>query len=146
MNRGSEWWNTFFLKIAEHVSTASKDPSTKCGAVITDMDKHILSVGYNGFPTGMDDIDDRYVNREEKLSRIIHCEMNALLHVGLVPQGCTLYTYPFMSCDRCVVHMLQAGIKAFVAPKLTIDGARWKDSIERTKAYIVECGGSYVEV
>ena len=137
-------WDNRFLDIARSVSYWSKDPSTKCGAVIVDAHAHILSVGYNGFPAGMPDLDASYLARDEKYSRIIHCEMNALLHVGTVTSGATLYTYPFLSCDRCTVHMLQAGIMRFVAPVNTDD--RWAASIAKTKRYIEECGGTYREV
>lgn len=137
----------WFLGLAEYVSTASKDPSTKTGAVIIAPDKSIISVGYNGFPSGMSDDPALYADRDTKLSRIIHCEMNALLHARQLPTGCTLYTWPFLSCDRCVVHMLQAGIRHFVAPKPTDEAlARWGAAFERTKAYIAECGASYKEI
>jgi len=141
-------WDTFFLELARHVSTASKDPSTQTGAVIVGPNKAVISVGFNGFPAGMPDYDDLYADREEKYSRIIHCEMNALIFArGPIPPGSTLYTTPFMSCDRCVVHMLQAGIRRFVAPVATGERAeRWKESFEKTRKYISECGGALIEL
>ena len=38
------------MDMAKLVSSWSKDPSTKVGAVITDDENRIISVGYNGFP------------------------------------------------------------------------------------------------
>ena len=108
----------------------------------------MLSLGFNGFPAGMKDDDELYANRDEKLSRIIHCEMNALLFANrkMLPEGCTLYTHPFMSCDRCVVHMIQAGIRRYVAPiPTTAQAERWGDSFARTRKYILEVGGELVE-
>lgn len=140
-------WDLRLLDLAWHVSTWSKDPSTQTGAVITS-GHSIVSVGFNGFPAGMPDSPELYNDRDEKYSRVIHCEMNALLFAGrALPAGCTLYTFPFMSCDRCVVHMLQAGIRRFVAPKATPEKLeRWGEAFKRTARYIGECGGELIEV
>lgn len=139
-------WDLRFLDAAKLVSTWSKDPSTQCGAVLTH-NHSVLSVGFNGFPAGMPDEAQLYTDRNEKYSRIIHAEVNALLFVGRpLPAGSTLYTYPFTCCDRCVVQMLQAGIRRFVAPVPSPDKLeRWGEAFERTARYIAECGGELVE-
>lgn len=122
-------WDLRFLKIAQEISYWSKDPSTKVGAVIVDSKRNIISTGYNGFPSGIDDSPDAYANRELKYQRIIHAEMNALLR-GKDLTGHTLYTWPFMSCDRCAVMVVQSGIIRCVAPEPTEDiKNRWNDSI-----------------
>lgn len=140
-------WDARFLEMARLVATWSKDPSTQTGAVIAGPDHRVISVGFNGFPSVMPDDPDLYANRDEKYSRIVHCEMNALIFAKIVPPRATLYTYPFMSCDRCVVHMLQAGIKRFVAPKATEEQERrWGQAFVRTRKYISECGGVLQEV
>lgn len=134
-----EKWDLRFLEMAKLVSGWSKDPSTKTGAVIVDSLRVVLAVGFNGFPRDMEVPDTLYHNREEKYSRIIHCEMNALLHAGALPAGCTLYTYPFMSCDRCAVHMIQAGIQRFVAPISTDEQfERWGVSFVKAHKYMNE--------
>lgn len=140
-------WDLFYLGMAQYVSSASKDPSTKTGAVIVGPNNAVISVGFNGFPKGMPDDEALYANREEKYSRIVHCEINALIYAGRsIPEGSSLYTYPFMSCDRCVVQMLQAGIRRFVAPVATKDQIeRWGDAFAKTRKYILECGGELVE-
>lgn len=141
-------WDLRFLEMAKLVASWSKDPSTKTGAVIVAFNKSIVSVGFNGFPMGMSDDDDLYANREEKYSRIVHCEVNALIFADRAAlMGATLYTYPFMSCDRCVVQMLQAGIYRFVAPKATEDQlTRWGSAFEKTRRYIDEVGSELTEV
>lgn len=136
-----------FLKLAQLVAEPSKDPSTKTGAVIVDDGGRIVSTGYNGFPRDMPDDAALYADREQKYSRIVHCEMNALIFAREPLRGCTLYTWPFMSCDRCVVHMLQAGIRRFVAPVCPPEQAtRWAPVFERTRRYISECGCSLEEI
>lgn len=135
-------WDIRFLNLARLVSTWSKDPSTQTGSVIVRPDRTVCSVGFNGFPMSMPDNPEYYNNREEKYSRIVHCEMNALLHARESVEGYTLYNWAAASCDRCVVHMLQAGIKIFVNPLPTEDMAsRWGEAFKRTAKYIAECGG-----
>lgn len=46
-------WDTYFIKMAEHVATKSKDDSTKVGCIIVSQDNVVLSMGYNGFPRGV---------------------------------------------------------------------------------------------
>ncbi len=118
MARGNDWWNKWFLGLAQYISTASKDPSTKTGAVIVDPDNRIVSVGYNGFPKGVDDCEERYNDRELKYKIIIHCERNALLFANRNCKGCTLFTWPFMSCSVCAAMVIQSGIVKCVAPMI----------------------------
>lgn len=140
-------WDRRFLELARLVSTWSKDPSTQTGAVIVRPDKSVASIGFNGFPVSMPDHDGLYHNREEKYSRIIHCEMNALnFSNDNTHKDYTLYTWPFLSCDRCAVHMIQAGITRFVAPQATEEQlTRWGDAFNRTRGYIEECGATIDE-
>jgi dCMP deaminase len=140
-------WDSRFLELAKLVATWSKDPSTKTGAVIVRPDKTVLSIGFNGFPKNMKDNPEQYANREIKYSKIVHCEMNALIHARESVEGCTLYTWPFASCDRCCVHMLQAGITRFVFPKLPENLVeRWKESTDKTKKYIKEARVKWTEI
>lgn len=140
-------WDFRFLDLAKLISTWSKDSSTKTGAVIVRPDKSILSLGYNGFPRSMKDDEELYANREIKYSRIIHCEINALIHSKTSVEGCTLYVYPFLSCDRCCVQMIQAGIKRIVAPKASAEAlTRWGKAFDLTRAYSAEAGVQIAEV
>lgn len=139
-------WDIRFLEMACLVSRWSKDPSTKAGAVIVRPDRTVVSVGFNGFPKSMPDNDAFYQDRDEKYSRIVHCEMNALLHATERIIGYTLYTYPFMSCDRCFVHMAQAGIIRAVAPRCPEDKReRWEPVFEKTRQYAEEMGIELIE-
>ena len=140
-------WDLRYVHHAEHISTWSKDPSTQTGAVIVAPDRTIVSLGYNGFPRGMEDTPERLNDRQEKYARIIHCEMNALLSSRLPVEGCVLFTWPFLSCSRCAVHVAQAGIMRCVAPRVPshlLD--RWGDELERTRSYYEEIGVAYTEL
>lgn len=131
-----------------YISTKSKDPSTKVGAVIVRPDYSVASVGFNGFPKKMPDLPEWYTNREEKYSRVVHGEINALVFCrDQSLQGYTLYTTPFMPCDRCFVQMVQAGIVRFVFPKATPEQlVRWGDAFKKVQTYAAQCQVKLVEV
>jgi dCMP deaminase len=140
-------WDIRYLQLAKLVSTWSKDPSTKTGAVIVRPDMTVAGIGFNGFPKGMPDSPELYANREEKYSRVVHCEVNAMIFANGSIRGCTLYTWPFLSCDRCGVQMLQAGIIRFVCPEATEDQlTRWGSAFEKVRKYIWESGATSYEI
>ena len=139
--RSLTWWDNWFIKLAEHISTASKDPSTQCGAVIVRPDKTICSMGYNGFPRGMADTEERINNREDKSSRVIHAEVNAILSSRENLKGYTIYTWPFLTCDRCSTVVIQAGITRVVSMTPTENQLlRWGKSFSLAKSYYEEAG------
>ncbi|MEC8351943.1 MAG: CMP deaminase, partial [Candidatus Thermoplasmatota archaeon] len=72
-------WDIRFLKLATHISEWSKDPSTKVGCVVVGPDREIRSTGFNGFPRGIQDSDDRLTNRDLKYPLICHAEENAIM-------------------------------------------------------------------
>jgi len=110
-------WDSRFLSLAAQVAEWSKDPSTKCGAVVVRPDRTVASLGYNGFPRGVEDAPKLLNNREEKYKRVVHAEMNALLFCQEhVRRGYVLYTWPFLPCCRCAAHVIQKGIGRVVAP------------------------------
>lgn len=139
--------NEFFIGLARYYSGASKDPSTKVGAVIVRPDRTVAGMGFNGFPRGMEDKPELLNNRDEKYPRSIHAELNALLtctdqHV----KGYTCYT-SFKSCERCLIHLGQVGIKTFYFPKPTENElTRWGEAFARTDKYAAEMGIELHEV
>ena len=139
-------WDIFYLKLAQTVSTKSKDPSTKVGAVIVRPDMTVAGLGFNGFPRFMPDNPEWLNNREEKYSRVIHAEMNALLHTKEMVRGYTMYC-TLLPCDRCIVHVIQAGIDTIVVPEPPEDlKIRWADAFNRSKQYAQECDVLIYEV
>lgn len=124
-------WYKRFLELAEHISKWSKDPSTQVGAVIFDDSNRIISMGYNGLPQNVYDNQERYNNRELKYKTIIHAEMNAILFAKKDLNGCSIATWPFLSCSNCTSAIIQSGIKRIISPKLPIELVeRWKASCE----------------
>lgn len=89
----------------------------------------------------MIDAEEDYANREVKYSKIIHCEMNAILNAREPLTDYTLYTYPFASCDRCSVHVIQAGIGRVVFPKIPERlKDRWDEILVRSMENFHEAG------
>ena len=56
-------WDEYFMGIASLSGMRSKDPHTQVGACIVSPANKILSMGYNGFPSGVSD-DDFPWNRD----------------------------------------------------------------------------------
>lgn len=125
----NQWkWDHRYLELAKFISNWSKDPSTKCGAVITDQHNRIISLGFNGFPVSVKDTKQRLNNRDLKYAITIHAERNAILFAKQDLHNCTLYTWPFQACSECAAMMIQAGITRHVAP--TYSPTRWKKSFK----------------
>ncbi len=135
-------WDYRFLDLAEFISSWSKDPSTKVGAVIVDKNNRIVSVGYNGFPKHIED-NDRLKERDIKYNIIVHGEINAILFANKSVEGCTLYTYPFMPCPRCAGLIIQSGIKRVVSFINKID--RWEKDFELSRELFHESDVECVE-
>lgn len=151
-------WDKHFLASAALTAKMSKDPSTKIGAIIVGPDKEVRSSGFNGFPRGILDSDDRLNNRELKYKLVVHAEMNAVLaaaRVGIPLKGCTIYVADSerrmggCPCIRCTVECLQAGIETFVGwgplPQPRWPGDWLEDSL-MARSLIEEAGAIYREV
>lgn len=122
-------WDSRFMRIAEEISIWSKDPSSKIGAVIVNDERRILATGYNGFPRGIEDTEERLADRDQKYPRIIHAEMNALmnaLYSGVSVKDATIYVHGLPVCSECTKSVIQSGIKRVVI-------ANPKDSVEKWK-------------
>lgn len=141
----SKNWDIRFLRLAREVSTWSKDPSTKVGAVITNSENHIVSLGFNGFPKDVKDVEEFYNNREEKYKRVVHAEMNAVLFArGRDLGGSTLFTYPIPPCPHCAPVIIQAGIKRVVSLCLDNNSDPWlrtrQENWKETSKILEEAG------
>ena len=137
-------WDVRFLLLAQHISSWSKDPSTKVGCVVVGADREIRSTGFNGFPRGIDDSIERLEDREEKYPLICHAEENAIMHaarVGVSLKGCTAYvTWP--PCSRCARSLIQSGIKQIVYPNPGEIPERWIEDFNISNSMISEAGVS----
>jgi dCMP deaminase len=137
-------WDLRFLKMASEVGEWSKDPSRKIGCVIV-KDRRILATGYNGFPRGIADTEERLNTRELKYKYVVHGEMNAIYNAiqhGVSLNGATLYAVGLPICSECAKGIIQVGIKRVVIPKQDIP-THWQESCEFTKKLFGETGVNY---
>jgi dCMP deaminase len=138
-------WDVRMLQLACLVASWSKDPSTKCGAVITDSQHRIISTGYNGLAQGIPDNESVWDNREEKYEHVIHAEENTIIFAGHSLRDCYIYTWPIAPCSRCASKIIQAGISRVVAPQGADNTmTRWAASIRRAEWMYRNSGVYYV--
>lgn len=138
MNDNQKTWDNRYLGLAEYISSWSKDPSTKVGAVIVDKKNRPISFGFNGLPQGVEDSMEILNNRELKYKMIIHAERNALLFAKTDLQGCTLYTWPFQPCAACTSMIIQSGITRIVTKQ--VDHDRWEEEFKLSRKLLEEAG------
>jgi dCMP deaminase len=136
-----------FMRIAESVASFSKDPSTKVGCVIIDDDYNILATGWNGFPRGVTDSEERLWNRETKYQLTTHAEANAICasaRTGRKLAGATLIVSSLYPCNVCAGLIAQAGLKRVIAPR--INNNRWKESNEMARLIFTEAAVEVIEI
>ena len=140
--RMSDKWDQRFIDLAFHLSGWSKDPSTKVGCVVVGEDREIRSTGFNGFPRGISDDNERLTDRAKKYPLICHAEENAIMHaarIGVSLKGNTAFvTWP--PCSRCARSLIQAGIREVVYPTPQEIPERWLEDFETSNGMLKEAG------
>ncbi len=141
-------WNDRFLRLAAEVATWSKDPRRKVGAVIVRPDRTIAALGYNGFPRGVHDTQDRLIDREAKNRFVVHAELNSILSAREPLQGYTLYVTPYAPCASCAGAIIQAGIKTVITDFPGVKGVSpdWLASFDTSRKMFVEAGVELIEL
>ena len=144
------------MLMANGVSNYSRVRSTKVGAVIVGPDNEVRSIGYNGFPRGVDDDVEHRHERPTKYLFAEHGERNAIYNaarVGIPTKGCTLYVTSnpskFPPCADCARAIIQAGITRVVQEKLDHNSEaakRWEESSRATFEMFTEAGIIFDEV
>ncbi len=121
-------WDEYFMGVAMLSSARSKDPSTQTGACIINDDKKIISVGYNGATSGMNDDEFPWDSLGEKTNDllttknpwVVHAELNAILNSPAPLKDTTLYV-TFFPCNECAKAIVQAGIKKVIYLRMYSD-------------------------
>ena len=138
-------WDAYFMGIALLSAQRSKDPGTQVGACIVGKDNKILSVGYNGMPTGCPDSLMPWAREGEpkdtKYLYVCHAELNAILNYSAGSlQGATVYTTLF-PCNECAKALIQSGIKRVV---YLSDKYSESDSVQASKMMFKMTGVDFV--
>lgn len=135
----TEKWDRRFLELCGVIGSWSKDPSTQQGSVIVRPDMTIASMGFNGFPKSVYDKPELYEERNTKLARVIHAEMNAILHAKEPLDGYAIYGSPMPPCDRCAAYIIQAGIATIVSYDEPVPD-RWAEAAKQAERMYYEAG------
>ncbi len=111
-------WDEYFMGIALLSAGRSKDNNTQVGACIVSEDNKILSVGYNGMPTGCNDDEMPWAREgsflDTKYPFVCHAELNAILNSNQASlKGARLYVSLF-PCNECAKAIIQSGIREIV--------------------------------
>ena len=112
-NKKQTKYDVAYLKMAMEWAKLSYCKRRQVGALIV-KDRMIISDGYNGTPTGFENIcedDDNYTKWY-----VLHAEANAILKVAASTQstiGATLYV-TLSPCTDCSKLIFQSGIKRVV--------------------------------
>jgi dCMP deaminase len=111
-------WDSLFMSMAMLFSMRSPDTSTRVGCVIADRDNTVMSLGYNGWPRGVQSFEpgDARFQRPEKYMWMEHAERNAIYNAcrnGTPLNHCTLYATLF-PCADCARGIIQVGIERVV--------------------------------
>lgn len=121
-------WDEYFLKVSRVVGERATCDRGKSGCVIA-KNKHILTTGYVGAPSGMPHCDDvghkmKEVKHEDGSNsqhcvRTSHAEENAIVQaakLGISINGATIYC-KMTPCYHCAKMIINAGIERVVCDK-----------------------------
>lgn len=105
-------WDKYFLEMLELVKKRSPDKETKVACILTENNR-VISTGYNGLPSGLDNLD---CTRPGKYKNFLHSEQNAICNLLVKPVNPTAYIthYP---CNVCLKMLWQIGCRRIVVPK-----------------------------
>lgn len=133
------------LKAAKVYAELSHAQRLKVGAVLV-KDNRIISIGYNGMPSGMDNECEYVVTAPDgspvihTKPEVVHAEANSILFAareGIPTNGCTMIA-THSPCYECSKMIIQSGIKEvyYETPY------RVKDSID----FLIKAGVEVVKI
>lgn len=137
-------WLRRYLSLAFLVAGWSKDPSTKVGAVVVGVNTGEIAIGYNGFPPGVADTEERLNDKPTKYAMIQHAERNVLDNARFDLRGAMLVTTMF-PCHECAKSIISRGIKTVACPP-PLEREPWLTSSKWTREMFAESGVSLIEL
>ena len=131
-----------YFKLASYTAhTFSKDPSTKVGCILLKPGSlQILSIGYNGFPRGVDETDASRWERPIKYSFVEHSERNCLYNAcrsGTCTDNSIAVTTLFPCCDCCRA-LIQAGVKTIISQTPDYSNPQWGSDYQISEIMLLE--------
>tara|TARA_Y100000310_G_C20565090_1_gene755088 strand:+ start:577 stop:1194 length:618 start_codon:yes stop_codon:yes gene_type:complete len=135
-------WGEWFMGLAMYAATRSKDPTTKCGAVLVGVRNSQVALGYNGFPPEVIDRISRLEARTLRLRYTQHAERNVLDNAAFDTQDSTMYSTLF-PCQECAKSLITKQVALVVAPQYNWGEERWGTHPKETEAMLREAGVAY---
>jgi len=99
-----------YMDVAERFAQLSSATRLQVGAIVV-KDDRIISIGYNGMPTGWDNCCEDENNKSKP--EVLHAESNAIAKLARSPEsgeGATLFV-THSPCIECAKLIYQSGIK-----------------------------------
>ena len=109
-----------YMDVAERFSQLSYAEKLKVGAIIV-KDNRIISIGYNGMPSGWDNVCEDTIHHHElgtctmvSKPQVLHAESNAIAKVAKSNESCdnAAIFCTHEPCLHCAKIILQSGISA----------------------------------
>jgi dCMP deaminase len=136
-----------FMDCAERFAQLSSAKRAQVGAIIV-KDNRIISIGYNGMPSGWDNrCEDEYQYEDgghefRTRPEVLHAETNAIAKVAQSSESCkdaTMFV-THAPCIDCAKLIYQSGITA-VYYKIDYDAARGagKDFLQKSGVIVERC-------
>jgi dCMP deaminase len=103
-----------YMDVAERFSKLSYAKKLKVGAIIV-KDNRIISIGYNGMPSGWDNACEELIANELRSKKeVLHAESNAIAKVAKSNESCdnAAIFCTHEPCLECAKLILQSGISA----------------------------------
>ena len=141
-------WMMRWFNMCDLVATWSKDRSRQVGAVIVDDRQTLVSMGWNGFPRGGNDLVEERHDRPAKYLWTEHAERNAIYNAasnGVKTAGCTMYIkwYPCADCARAII---QSGIKKLICTEPDWDDETYGADFKVSREMFSECHSIEVDI
>ena len=121
----------------------SKDPHTKVGcSFLAPESLQILSMGFNGFPRGIDETIKARWERPTKYAYVVHAEENGICNAcrrGTPLEGSIAVAtkYP---CSACARSLIQVGISTLITVAPDFASARWGEESRVSVEMFAEAG------
>lgn len=131
-----------YMEIASSVSKLSSAKRLQVGAIVV-KDDRVISMGYNGTPSGWDNTCEDVINGELVTKpEVLHAEMNALAKLAKSSESgdnASLFV-THAPCMNCAKLIYQAGIKS-VYYKTNYRDTSGKDFLNKLGVYVEEVDG-----
>lgn len=138
-------WPLRMIGMADYVAQEfSKDPSTKCGAIVVNAERRVIGTGYNGFPPQIEDRAEWLGDREERLDMVIHAEVNALNNAISDTRGSALFVTT-ICCHDCAKFIVAKGVgEVHFRKPMTAENQsfarRWANKLKRSMQTFARAG------